>query len=359
MNFGLVGWGNTSGNGGMNSDIARLSPWVTHWLVPDHPKSPIHQPYLNLAKTNTEIVHCNLDKKSSSIVTNFLDKVDGIIYVEHPCLKDDINIVIEAKKKNKIVIGIPMWEWWPLHKNWALETDMLWSVTDFTYTYLKSLANVLSVQGYMPKWRNRIIGNRWGVNLSDFSFKPKTRANKFVFVNGNGGYNLRKASDIVFKAFSKEGAPPLLVYTQQMDRLATPLTDNIELVHKNFPDRNSVYEDGDVFLFPSYWEGLCHGIYEAQACGGVVVTSEQPPMNQCGSNHLIRVESFTQENLAGNKIIKAIPSADHLFEVCQGLYRKDISLESKMGRINIEKNFDLSDTLNMLYASILSKFEKE
>lgn len=359
MNFGLVGWGNASGNGGMNSDIAKLSPWISHWLIPEHPKSVLHIPYLDSAKESTEIIQCSLDKNSRSTVIDFLDKVDGIIYVEHPCLKDEVNIVNEAKKKNKIVVGIPMWEWWPSHKSWALETDMLWCVTNYTNKYLKSLGNVLTVQGYMPKWSQRVFGNRWGVNLTEFTFTPKSRANRFIFVNGNGGYNLRKASDIVFNAFSREDAPPLLVYTQQMNRIASTVSDNIQLIHKNFPDRNSVYKEGDVFLFPSYWEGLCHGIYEAQACGGIVVTSEQPPMNQCGSNHLVRVERYAQENLAGNKILKAIPSSEHLFDICKSLYKKDISLESKMNRVNIEKNFDLRETLALLYSSILSEFGKE
>ena len=50
MRLGLVGWGIASGNGGMNTDIACLSEFVTKWLIPKHPKLPLHDPYVKRAK---------------------------------------------------------------------------------------------------------------------------------------------------------------------------------------------------------------------------------------------------------------------------------------------------------------------
>lgn len=352
MKFGLVGWGIASGNGGMNCDLASLSDWITHWLVADHPISNNHKPYIDKASQNTKIMNAALDDRVT--VQSFLAEIDGLIYIEHPCFRDTVDIVAEAKKKNLFVVGIPMWEWWPLHKDWALATDMLWAVTAFTKNYLSSLGTVLDVQGYAPKWKDNIFGNKWGVNLDSFQFRPRHRANRFVFINGNGGYKLRKASDIVFDVFSREGAPPLTVYTQQNEKIAKISSPNITLIDRNFDTREEVYKDGDVFLFPSYWEGLCHGIYEAQACGGVVVTSEQGPMNECGSEYLIRLDSTEQEQLAGLKIKKSIVSANHLFELVRFLFTKDISLDSYENRVRIESDFNLKDTLDSLYYSILA-----
>lgn len=352
MNFGLVGWGIASGNGGMNSDVASLCDWISHWLIAEHPKASNHKPYLDKASKNTKLIHAALDDLDA--VNEFLNSVDGIIYIEHPCFRDSVDIVNLAKRAGKFVVGIPMWEWWPLHKSWALETDLLWAVTKFTKNYLNSLSNVLTVQGYKPRWANRVVGSSWGVNLSDFTFEPRYRANRFVFVNGNGGYKMRKASDIVFDVFSRDGAPPLTVYTQQTEQLAKVSSKNIKIVNKNFDDREEVYQDGDVFLFPSYWEGLCHGIYEAQAKGGLVITSEQGPMDECGSRYLIKIEDSVQEHLAGHKISKAIVSRDHFFDIVTNLYTKDISHESIENRKNIENNFNLKETLSELYYSIVS-----
>ncbi len=350
MNIGLVGWAITSGNGGMNSDIASLASWITHWLVPQHPNSKNHQEYLDKA-SNKKVIDCKLTG-DTDIYNKFLDEVDGILYVEHPCLKDDYDIVAEAKKKGKLVIGIPMWEWWPERKSWSLQTDVLWAVTQTTNDYLQSLSMILFMHGYEHEWRGRVYGNRWGVNLLDFPYKRRNKVEKFVFINGNGGYKLRKASDIVFEAFSRLGAPPLTVYTQK-NNIANIASKNITLIDKNFPTRAEVYSEGDVFLFPSYWEGLCHGIYEGQASGGLVVTSDHPPMNECGTPFLVSIQKYTQEDLSGKKICKAIPSADELYSICKKLYKKEISDLSIISRKNIEDNFDLKITLSDLYQHII------
>lgn len=355
MNIGLVGWGCTTGNGGMNSDIASLATWVTHWLVPKHPSLPNHEPYLERArKNNTQIIEAPL-KSDFHHVHDFLDLVDGILYIEHPCYKDDFNIVLEAKKKGKVVIGIPMWEWWPERKDWALQTDILWAVTNFTNQYLTSLSNVLFTHGWQHNWRNRVIGNKWGVNLDCFQFSQRTKAERFVFINGNGGYKLRKASDIVAKAFAKPGAPPLVVYTQQQEQIALFNSSNVEIIHKNFPEREDVYADGDVFLFPSYWEGLCHGIYEAQAVGGLVITSKQPPMNECGSPYLVGIDRYEQEDLSGKKIVKAVPDVGDLYDICCCLSQQDITIHSMKSRQLIEQKYNLRQNLKSIYQVLIGK----
>ena len=347
MNFGLVGWAIASGNGGMNSDIASLASWITHWLIPAHPKSANHQPYLE-NQSATKLVHCRL-AGDEDIYLKFLDEVDGIVYVEHPCLRDNFDIVERAKKMGKLVVGIPMWEWWPERKPWAMQTDILWAVTPFTNRYLKSLSDVLYVHGWKHRWRNHVIGDRWGVNLADFPFRQRTEAKNFVFINGNGGYKMRKASDVVFEAFSMPGAPPLTVYTQQTETIAKNISDNITIIDRNFPERKDVYDDGDVFLFPSYWEGLCHGIYEGQASGGLVITTDHPPMNECGTPFLIPIEHSGQEDLAGKKIIKVVPSAEMLHQCSLAVRSADIAQISNSGRENIVNNFDLRGSLQKIH----------
>jgi glycosyltransferase involved in cell wall biosynthesis len=352
MNFGVVGWGNASGNGGMNSDIVQLASWVTHWLVPEHPKSGFHAPYIDRLEGKS-IIRCKLSGDEDKYL-KFLNEVDGILYVEHPCLRDGFDIVLEAKKRNKIVVGIPMWEWWPERKHWAMQTDILWAVTKFTHRYLASLSDVLYVHGWKHNWRHRIYGNRWGVNLDDFPFRERFVAKNFVFINGNGGYNLRKASDLVFDAFSKPDSPKLLVYTQQIERISSNIHQNIELVNKNYPDRKDVYCEGDVFLFPSYWEGLCHGIYEGQASGGLVITTDHAPMNECGTDLLVPVTSLEQESIDGKKIVKAVADADYLHMLCKDLAGTSINALSKRGRKLIEERFNLKETLELMHGDIVS-----
>lgn len=353
MNFGLVGWGIASGNGGMNTDIAVLAPWVTHWLVVAQPNIENHDPYLTKASSKVEIIHCK-HERDHGIYDKFLDKIDGLLYIEHPIIKNenDYDIVHEAKKKGKLVVGIPMWEWWPERKRWALETDILWAVTKFTNRYLKSLSDILYVHGYQHNWRGRVIGDVWGVNLDDFPYRKREKIEKIVFINGNGGYKLRKASDIVFEAFIKPGAPPLKVYTQ-LDNIAKyDLTSNIEIIDKTFPDRKDVYTEGDLFLFPSYWEGLCHGIYEAQASGGLVITTDHEPMNECGTNLLLPVDEIMQEDLSGKKILKTAASAEDLYKICKSIFGVDFSEINSLSITHFKRKYDLKENLKLIYIQI-------
>lgn len=353
MNFGLVGWGIASGNGGMNQDIVRLASWVTHWLVPEHPKSKNHSEYVDnlLGK---KIIHCKLTG-DDAVYDKFLDEIDGLLYIEHPCIRDEYDIVLSAKKKGKLVVGIPMWEWWPERKPWAMATDILLAVTSFTNSYLVSLSNVLYTHGWQHSWRGNVIECKWGVNLDDFKFAARSYASRFVFINGNGGYKMRKASDVVFEAFSLPGSPELVVYSQG-ENISSKFSSNIKLINKNFPSRHEVYADGDVFLFPSYWEGLCHGIYEGQAVGGLIVTTDHPPMSECGSDYLVPVSKVLQEDLSGKKIIKAVASSKYLHEITKSLYGKDISKVSANGRRRIEESYDLKTNLNYIYNLILNQF---
>jgi glycosyltransferase involved in cell wall biosynthesis len=356
MNIGLIGWGIASGNGGMNSDVAELASWVTHWLVPDHPNSKIHEPYIEKPK-GKEIIHCKADGDKIKY-TNFLEAVDGILYIENPCLRDSAGIIEKARSMGKLTIGIPMWEWWPERKPWSLGTDVLWAVTKLTRRYLNSLSDVLYWHGHPHNWRGRVYGAQWGVNLNKFKFESRSTARRLVFINGNGGYKLRKASDIIFKAFSLPGSPPLTVYTQGKN-IHEAHVKNISIIEKNFDQRQEVYETGDVFLFPSYWEGLCHGIYEGQACGGIVVTTDHPPMNECGSPYLLPVSDVSCEDLSGKQILKAIPNVEALHDMCRALYESDIKIESKKARENIERNFDLQITLNELYYALIQDVARE
>ena len=71
-------------------------------------------------------------------------------------------------------------------------TDAIWAVTDYTNNYMHALADVLETRGVSPSWKNTIFGNQWGVNLNDFSYRQRNRAEEIVFVRGNAGIKTEK-----------------------------------------------------------------------------------------------------------------------------------------------------------------------
>ena len=109
MRLGLIGWGVASGNGGMNTDIARLSDFVTKWLIPKHPYLPIHDPYIFQARESVDITFMDTSDDINSTLDQFLDNIDGILYIEHPILNIhpyEFDLVSKVHARNKKVTCI-------------------------------------------------------------------------------------------------------------------------------------------------------------------------------------------------------------------------------------------------------------
>jgi glycosyltransferase involved in cell wall biosynthesis len=358
MRLGLVGWGTPSGNGGMNSDIADLAMYVTKWLIPSHPKLPLHDPYIERVRTTTEVYMCSLEAKPDCLEDFFRD-IDGILYVEHPIFRKNnfcgFDIVEYCKENDYNVFGIPMWEWWPEEEQWAVNTDALWAVTNYTNQYLTSLAVVLEARGILPAWSDKVFGCKWGVNAKEFDFKQRDTINSVAFVNGNGGYKCRKASDLILPTLGRlaEAGIDVNVYTQ------APLDkhySHLNYVASNFPYRKDVYRDDDLFIFTSYWEGLCHGIYEAAYSGAIVVTTDTQPMNESDACIKIPVTHIESEHLS-KRIKKAVPCMDSLESTVKSLYRSNCRELSMASHLWIGRHRTLSDTIEEMYISFSSSLK--
>ena len=356
MRLGLVGWAVASGNGGMNMDIACLSDFVTKWLVPKHPKLPLHQPYINRARSAVDITFIEEGDDFDGVIDEFSEDIDGLLYVEHPIFNIHpytFDVVDKFHSKGKKVFGIPMWEWWPEEEPWAVKTDAIWAVTKYTNNYMHSLADVLETRGIRPQWKNSIFGDKWGVNPKDFSFRQRTHAKEIVFVRGNAGYKDRKAGSLILpelKNLASNSDFKITIYSQaEINDSSDNKFDNIQIKQTTFPDRKSVYEDGDIFIFCSHWEGLCHGIYEASYSGGLVLTTNTPPMDECIPAFLVDVEGISTEKL-GKRIKKAVPSMQSMRKILESLRGNDISMLSYEAHNWASSQRNLPETLAKMYS---------
>ena len=216
---------------------------------------------------------------------------------------------------------------------------------------MHALAGVLETRGVLPYWKNSISGNKWGININDFSYRQRDRASEIVFVRGNAGYKDRKAGDLILPelaAIAKETKYKVKVYSQaEVDNSLK--SKDLTITENIFPERKSVYETGDIFIFCSYWEGLCHGIYEASYSGGLVLTTDTGPMNECIPAFLVDVEEVKSEKL-GKLIKKAVPSMTSMRNILNLLEGKDISKLSRgVHNWTLEKR-NLSQTLSEMYS---------
>ena len=356
MRLGLIGWGTATGNGGMNSDIAHLAKYVTKWMIPSHPEHPYHLPYINRCIHNTKVYFSSFDSCPEDIELFFSD-IDGILYVEHPIYRSShfsgYDLILDCLSRGKSAFGIPMWEWWPEEAEWAQMTSALWAPTRYTLTYLKALQTILYSRGYEPLWKNSVYGSYWGVDCNEFRYKNRKNIESIAYVNGQGGYKCRKASDIIIPCLSRMAqlGANVKIYTQT-DLPSFPGIDLITIKSDNHDSRSQLYLDDDLFVFSSYWEGLCHGIYEAAYSGGIVVTTNDPPMNELVPALTINVEEVKTESL-DKKIRKGVPSGQHLYHLLQSVIGSECSDLSLKGHQWVLENRNLSITLLDMY----SKFQ--
>ena len=155
---------------------------------------------------------------------------------------------------------------------------------------------------------------------------------------------------------ASESQYKITIYSQaELEDISENKPENLILKQTVFPDRKSVYENGDVFIFCSYWEGLCHGIYEASYSGGLVLTTNTPPMNECVPAFVVDVEETSTEML-GKAIKKAIPSMRSMRQVLESLQGQDISEISYESHQRVKSKRNLSETLAQMHQMFSSLY---
>ena len=78
---------------------------------------------------------------------------------------------------------------------------------------------------------------------------------------------------------------PLIVYSQVQCGITSGLNVDVDwpetVDFRGAVDSPSaLYNDGDVFILPSRWEGLGLQLFECQAAGMPLITTDGPPMNE-------------------------------------------------------------------------------
>ncbi|MEI2418845.1 glycosyltransferase [Arthrospira platensis SPKY2] len=350
LKVGLVGWAAATGNGGMNFDIARLSPWIDKWLCPKHPHLDWHEPYI---KPVSDKVICCDRENDLGVYNDFLDGLDAVLYVEHPYLDlTSFDLVDVCKRRGIFTVCIPMWEWWPERKHWSQRTDMVWCVTKYTRLYMESLAKYLDYRCDDCAWYHRIYGDRWGIDIEQFSFVERQQAERLIFINGNGGgKGRRKGSEVLAIAASYIPDVKILMLTQN-DNYPKPMPENVIVDFTNYPSKTEIFQKGDVLIAPSHWEGLGHQLYEAQASGLPVITTDAPPMNECGTDWLVPVSERYPYLLSGKPIPKVIADPKKLSNLLRSIQGCDIIQESRDARCRMEAKYNLKEVLLELKNSI-------
>jgi glycosyltransferase involved in cell wall biosynthesis len=328
---GLVGWNTRTGLGYQNRDIAVHLP-VARWLAPRHPKFTTLPP----PRLAGEYWAPWCRPRSPRRLRSWLTGLDWLLFVEHPYLP---GVVRHARDMGISVACVPNWEWLSVDTDWLPHVDLMICPTRHTYRMLRGWRRDLGFA-----WD--IVHVPWPIDPGRFPYRRRERCGRFLFIDGTGGVRARRADGSVI-GYHRKGAElvaatarllqpvPFLLYSQRGHLPALP--DNVE-VRPPPQDNRELYEDGDVCVQPSHWEGLGLQLLECQAAGLPLVTTDAAPMNECRP---FRAVPATQTELVfvhGDQPVEAsVIRPETLAETLLALHGADLREASEGARAYIER----------------------
>ncbi len=331
---GLVGWNTASGLGYVNRELAKHYP-IERWLAPQHPRFPSLEP---LRVCRTDVVPAQLDSRR---LYDWLRGLDWVLFAELPYLE---RLAQHAREHYVRVACIPMWEWLHPKLDWLNYVDVMLCPTRFTFDRLTD-------------WKRRhgfcwdVVELPWPVDVSRFAFRQRRTCERFLFINGTGGgrgtradgtetgYH-RKGAELVAEAARLLPDVPFIWYSQTDD--LPPLPPNVR--RRPTPaDSTRLYDEGDVCVQPSTWEGIGLQLLECQAAGMPLVTTEAAPMNEFQPLRTVRAARVEKVRVFGSDPITShVVSPTDLAATLRQLLDTDLTEASRSARRFVEEQHSWS-----------------
>jgi glycosyltransferase involved in cell wall biosynthesis len=167
------------------------------------------------------------------------------------------------------------------------------------------------------------------IDTTRFAFRRRERADVFLHCRGWDDGD-RKGTQFVWETARRCPEIPFVVRAQA--HLAVDWPDNVRLLGPtDAPEAQ--YEDGDVALQPSRYEGVGLPILEAMACGLPTLVPDVPPMNEYPADRgLLIASEVLQGSLVDNPFPVARPDIDALVTAMRALHGRPIGALSEASR---------------------------
>lgn len=300
MKIGLIGFHCRTGLGELNRQIHQYVS-LHHWLIRSHKSKST----LGLEGMKSVSIGSTLQE-----VDDFISSVDVVLFCETPYWD---HVPKRAKDLGKRVVCVPMQEWTPdSSHSWIDSVDLFICPTRHCYDELSGRLPCHYLQ--------------WPVDVSRYAMRTRTTCDRFLFINGNGGWHGRKGLSVVEDLVRLWPEIPLTVRSQSR------VPDSLRpfMVEGEARSSQELYKDGDVLLCPHSVDGLGLEVMEAMACGLPVVCTEGRPWNEYPCISYVR---STKGRIRINREVDwYTPSPQHLYEVCSRLLGTDIEGYSLSGR---------------------------
>ena len=336
MRIGTIGYANNSGLGVMlkffRKHLEIDSQLVIRWEAKG----------TNLNDLRCNFVVTSKENPSKEVLENFINfGLDVVLIIEYPFCWDYLKIL---KEKGIKIVYIPMLD--------SIGTSILEKYKDFVNLWLcvnKWSYNIIKSKGwkccYLP----------YPIDTDYFKFIQRDENKVLLHNAGYGGLKNRKGTDLVLKAFQrlKEIVDIKLIINSQVPLEKYGNLEGVDVRVEEKLEVSDIYQEGDICLAPSRFEGNGLTMYEAMACGFPVITTNAPPMNEVVENKefLIKVKNDCFVCKEGT-IYE--PDLDDFVSKINFVMNIDLKEVSKRNREIIENKF----SWNVLKSQYLDVFYK-
>lgn len=246
--------------------------------------------------------------KRVKTMEELLEKIDVLLLFETAF---DWRIIPKARKKGIKTVLMPMYECSPFPQPYETDLIICPSLLDLDY-YCDKNAYFLPVPVNVP-------------------WKERNKALTFVHNAGNGGLGGRNGTNELIEALPYIEKPVKIIINSQVP--LRKITDPRVTVNIGTQPYDTIFNEGDVFIFPEKFNGLSLPLQEAYASGMLVMCGDRHPMNSWLPNEpLIPVSKYVQERITNRKFSSAVFDPKTIARTIDAWYGKDITKFSHMGR---------------------------
>lgn len=136
------------------------------------------------------------------------------------------------------------------------------------------------------------------VDTERFAYSERKRASSFLHCRGWGGHQERKGTDIVLSVATRCPHIPFVVRCQSVPNGTWPTNVRV-LSATETPELQ--YENCDICIQPSRWEGVGLQILEAMSCGIPTIVPDAAPMNEYPTRRSLCVPAHPALVMLGKK----------------------------------------------------------
>lgn len=168
-------------------------------------------------------------------------------------------------------------------------------------------------------------------------WRKRKTAQVFVHNAGNGGLKGRNGTKELVEALKYVESPAQFIVRSQGElRIPSSLSNSakVEVIYGNHP-YDTLWDEGDVFVFPERFNGLSLPLQEARAAGMLVIATDRFPINTwLPRDPLIPVGEYRRNQVSGGclEFDDAIVDPKEIARRIDEWYGKDISDYSENGR---------------------------